>query len=322
MKIVTGYTGENHVTSNDDRGLHAGIIGDGCYVLEVGDRFYCEQDANNKLIVGSGELVINGTHARNETQEVVTVPNGTIGMMRRDVLSARYTRTGQVESVDLIVLSGEPDINNPQLPTMYLSPYHSVLEGSTIVDFPLWEIVLDGVNIVNIVDMVQNLITGAGVTDHPYFHGRAWSLWQIQNDIWQKIYPVGSVYITTSDHNPQDLFGGSWDRFSQGQVLLGAGQHTDGDGTTVNYANGYESGLYRAKINTNEIPAHTHNVKMAKANANIESHYIKDDAQQGSQVNIVTDIYYDDLTTESTGGTQSHYNMQPFVTVNIWKRVL
>lgn len=37
------------------------------------------------------------------------------------------------------------------------------------------------------------------------------------------IYPVGSVYASVADTDPANLFGGEWERFAKGQVLVGAG---------------------------------------------------------------------------------------------------
>ena len=36
-------------------------------------------------------------------------------------------------------------------------------------------------------------------------------------------YPVGSIYLSVNDTDPASLFGGTWERISQGQSLLGAG---------------------------------------------------------------------------------------------------
>ena len=36
-------------------------------------------------------------------------------------------------------------------------------------------------------------------------------------------YPVGAIYLSVNDTDPASLFGGTWERISQGQSLLGAG---------------------------------------------------------------------------------------------------
>lgn len=42
-----------------------------------------------------------------------------------------------------------------------------------------------------------------------------------------KIYPVGSVYLSVNSTNPSTLFGGIWEQVSQGRALFGAGTLND-----------------------------------------------------------------------------------------------
>lgn len=48
-----------------------------------------------------------------------------------------------------------------------------------------------------------------------------------QNDFLNKVYPVGSIYISVSDTSPSILFGGTWERIAQGRTLFGAGTLND-----------------------------------------------------------------------------------------------
>ena len=43
-----------------------------------------------------------------------------------------------------------------------------------------------------------------------------------------RIQPVGSLYYSTNDTSPASLFGGSWERYAQGRVMVSASD-TDGD---------------------------------------------------------------------------------------------
>jgi hypothetical protein len=48
--------------------------------------------------------------------------------------------------------------------------------------------------------------------------------------IGKKIYPVGSIYISTSSESPATIFGGEWEQYGQGRFLLEEGLTQDIDG--------------------------------------------------------------------------------------------
>lgn len=53
---------------------------------------------------------------------------------------------------------------------------------------------------------------------------------------------------------------GTWEPFGVGQVLVGVGEFTDTNGTTVTWADGETAGTYRHTLTTPELPAHSHSV--------------------------------------------------------------
>ena len=56
---------------------------------------------------------------------------------------------------------------------------------------------------------------------------------EIRDEMWKKIYPVGSIYTTITQDNPADLFGGTWEIVSPGRYLRGVGE-TGTAGTFIN----------------------------------------------------------------------------------------
>lgn len=145
MKIVTGYTGQPHITSNAVQGFNQGIFGKGNYVLNVGNSFAASLTDANTVSIADGEGVLQGVHFRIEpgTTENVNIANGTTGYKRIDYICARYTKnaiTG-IESVDLVVVQGTPAASTPTAPTINTG---DVLLGASPVDFPLYEVDLDG----------------------------------------------------------------------------------------------------------------------------------------------------------------------------------
>ena len=62
------------------------------------------------------------------------------------------------------------------------------------------------------------------------------------------IYPVGSIYMSVNSTNPSTLFGGTWEQFAQGRVLLGIGSNGETNYTTAEQTGGSE----------NSVASHTH----------------------------------------------------------------
>lgn len=45
--------------------------------------------------------------------------------------------------------------------------------------------------------------------------------WYYLNNLLDNIYPVGSIFISTVNTNPSTYFGGTWEAFGTGRVLVG-----------------------------------------------------------------------------------------------------
>lgn len=145
MNIVTGYVGQPHITANEAQALNQGIFGSGNYVLDVGNKFAATLESATSVAVQDGEGVIQGVQFRIAPGDVesVTISPGTTGYKRIDYICARYTKnaiTG-VEDVSLVVVEGTPDASTPTAPTINTG---DVLTGSSPVDFPLWEVDING----------------------------------------------------------------------------------------------------------------------------------------------------------------------------------
>lgn len=63
-----------------------------------------------------------------------------------------------------------------------------------------------------------------------------------------RIYPVGSIYMSVNSTNPTNLFGGTWEQIKD-TFLLSAGD---------NYEAGATGGETEHKLTTAEMPGHTH----------------------------------------------------------------
>lgn len=147
VDLVTGYRAEAHITSEDDGGGYASIVGIGNYVsADVGSAMAAEVPSANICRISDGEAWFGGRHVRIEPGAHVDVPieSGTQGQERRDIVAIRYTKdstTGK-EDCNLICIKGTPGSTSDPA-TLPGSP----LTGATQCDMPLYRIPLSGISV-------------------------------------------------------------------------------------------------------------------------------------------------------------------------------
>ena len=129
------------------------------------------------------------------------------------------------------------------------------------------------------------------------------------------VYPVGSIYLSTTATNPGALFGGTWEQIED-TFLLAAGS---------TYSAGTTGGEATHTLTQTEMPSHAHT---QEAHAH-RLHMWSDAAATGSKVNAPASTsplskasFTDSLAPKinSTGGGQAHNNMPPYLSVYVWKR--
>lgn len=158
MKIVTGYVGEKHITSNDDQGLLQGIFGTGCYILPVRGRLAATLISSNELQIADGEGILQGVHFRVEpgTTDSVTIENGSQGMQRIDLICARYEKNTEsgVESMSWINHKGTEAASNPEQPSYTAG---DLLSGDTLAEFPVYAVRLNGLTVQSVTQLATIL---------------------------------------------------------------------------------------------------------------------------------------------------------------------
>lgn len=129
------------------------------------------------------------------------------------------------------------------------------------------------------------------------------------NEVLEKAWPVGSIYMNGSvNTNPASLLGfGVWERFAQGRVIIGAGAYTDSRGETRDFSRGATGGTYRHKLTVAEMPKHSHSTTATESR--------RDGGGNSPKV-----LIHSSGQTGEAGGDQPHNNMQPYITVVIWRR--
>ena len=159
-------------------------------------------------------------------------------------------------------------------------------------------------------------------------------------DTLKKVYPIGSIYMSTVSTNPATLFGfGTWEAMPAGRVLLAQGKSSWG--TTYNA--GSTGGEATHQLTVGELPSHNHTATISTTNltgwftnngnsdtANSDGTIFKASKRtgQGSNSGGAADggkftfngAHAHTITINNSGSNQSHNNIQPYISVYMWKR--
>lgn len=151
MEIITGYTGKPHVTSEQDRDVNIGVVGEGSYVLQTGMQLATEVSSNNEIKIRDGVLMHQGCTAsiKKNTYDSLIIINGSQGMKRIDLIVARYEKNQDngIESLDLKVIQGTPAESTPTVPEYTEG---DIQAGDYVADMPMYQVIIDGLNITEV----------------------------------------------------------------------------------------------------------------------------------------------------------------------------
>ncbi len=168
-------------------------------------------------------------------------------------------------------------------------------------------------------------------------------------NIIDKVYPVGSIYMSVVNNSPANFIGGTWVALNEGRVLIGANS---------TYTAGKTGGEFTHKITVAELPEHNHSASTASAGAHTHtastnstgdhahnyvcyktaeavynlggsSHIMNVGStlattSAGTHSHTVTiasaDAHTHTVTVNNTGSGSAMNNMQPYLAVYMWKR--
>lgn len=149
MNIITGHTGEPHVRPEQDCAVHQGLVGEGAYILREGNNLAAEVVSANEIRILDGVISHQGCLGVIEvgTYDTLAIANGTQGMLRKDLIVCRYTRSSGIESLEFAVIQGTPAASNPQAPTYSEG---EIASGDSLVDIPVYQVNINGINITSV----------------------------------------------------------------------------------------------------------------------------------------------------------------------------
>lgn len=146
---------------------------------------------------------------------------------------------------------------------------------------------------------------------------------KLYKEVFNLIYPVGSIYISVNNTNPSTLFGGTWEQIKD-TFLLSAGD---------TYSAGSTGGEATHTLTVAEMPSHNHtfqsNYPNGSKNLGAINTRVKSSNAATSFDNLggleVTggmqkDVAIGGFTLSNTGSGNAHNNMPPYLAVYMWKR--
>lgn len=159
-------------------------------------------------------------------------------------------------------------------------------------------------------------------------------------------WPVGAVYLSVDNRNPSEIFGfGSWERISEGRVLLGAGVGFDTNNESRSFGVNEVGGSYNHSLLEGELPSHNHSIEglsLSEGGTHTHNYHqyrglnVQIYNPDRSSANFCRDFIgtynsaisftgshthtLEGAQADSVGGSRPHNNVQPYMVCNIWKR--
>lgn len=131
------------------------------------------------------------------------------------------------------------------------------------------------------------------------------------NYAFKLMHPVGSIYMTTIETNPSEIFGfGTWELWGAGRVPVGVD-------TTQTEFNVVEKtgGAKTHTLTVAQMPKHAHEVKYG-AGHNLGLNSGPDGYKLSYELGGTQQI-----SALSQGGDAPHNNLQPYITCYMFKRI-
>lgn len=118
-------------------------------------------------------------------------------------------------------------------------------------------------------------------------------------------YPVGTIYISTTEKSPANTIGGTWERYAQGRALFGV--NTD----DPKFLAGTTGGEAEHTLTIDEMPKHSHRIFAPNSFA----------TKYADPAHAVIDPNNFGRNSSEAGGSKPHNNLPPYIAVYIWRRI-
>lgn len=143
-------------------------------------------------------------------------------------------------------------------------------------------------------------------------------------DIFNVVYPIGSIYISVIDVNPGTMFGGSWERVA-GRFLIGAGVSDRDERTEIRgFENGQRAGRYATVLSAAIGATNSDIGQLGYIGENVNSYQNNNKALfclKAMQNTTFAHWNHSTPVTENDSSLRTVSNMPPYLVVSMWKRI-
>ena len=170
----------------------------------------------------------------------------------------------------------------------------------------------------------------------------------VSTNVLDKIYPVGSIFLSVSYTNPGTYLGGSWEAYGQGKTLVGVNT-SDSDFNTVEKTGGTKSESYtpagtnnggavsNTTLSLNQIPNFKFRIPHVASYDSMAISGVTETRTGAEKEGSIQSVSNSGWHNISVGGGQAHNHgftqptftgtsatishVQPYITCYMWKRV-
>lgn len=143
------------------------------------------------------------------------------------------------------------------------------------------------------------------------------------------VYPIGSIYISVSDINPSNLFGGGWEVFASGRTIVGFDNNQTEFNSLMKTGGNKNLQSHNHTATTNQTGSHKHGIKGywkfasgTSTNAKGAAYEYQSGDPETTNTPILSSGSHSHAVTVNNAGSGDSGNLQPYIVVRMWKRIL
>ena len=351
MAVKSGFFNSmNHdrmYDADDFNSIFDGIITDGVFG-NIGNRFQVTQTGGMTVNIGTGKARLHQIFIENDANLLLTIPQSDVLLNRIDSIVVHVDKTVNGRVGNIIVKKGVPS-QNPVTPSLendgqiYEMPIANIKVNANVSKItasdiqylvgrdtaPLITAPMQTINVDSYVKNMENQFKdwfaemkeklsqdAAG-----NLQNQINAIKSEQSQLLQRVYPIGSLYISESTVSPATLFGfGRWEKIED-RFLIGAGKNMPikSSGGSKTHSHGNKNGR-----NGNLAAA----IGATNNNTNVIGYKAANDTDLtavGNATYVVagtgTGFTGWNHFTQVVGQTAEDSTLPPYYAVNIWRRV-